>query len=285
VQPDTLSVILRTASFIAMFQAAGVAIFLAMFGRPLEVTRSRIEFAVKLSAIAAAPLLAGQYALEAARMAGDMSGIIDPSLQMMALHSAGSKVLGARLAGLLLIGIGMGRGKGGGTLSVIGAGIIAVSFMLIGHSAANPLRWILAPLLTIHVMIVAFWFGALLPLYLLCMRETPVIAGRVVDAFSRIALWSVPGIFAAGALIGLVLVRHLAEFRSGYGISLLAKFAGFLLLMGIAAVNKWRLGPAIARGGAQVLTAFRHSLAIEYGLICLVLGITAAMTTLYSPES
>jgi putative copper resistance protein D len=285
VQPDALSVIFRSASFIALFQAAGMAIFLAMFGRSLEVTRSRIELAAKLSAIAAAVLLVGQYALEAARMAGDMSGITDPSLQMMAMHSAGSTVLGVRLAGLLAVGIGMGRGKGGGTLSGLGAGMIAVSFMLIGHSAAHPLRWILAPLLTIHVMIVAFWFGALLPLYLLCARETPIIAWRVTEAFSKIALRLVPGIFAAGALIGFVLVRHLAELHSAYGLSLLAKFAGFVLLMGIAAVNKWRLGPAIARGGAQALTAFRRSLAIEYGLICVVLSITAAMTTLYSPES
>ncbi|HEV7611604.1 MAG TPA: CopD family protein [Steroidobacteraceae bacterium] len=284
-QPDTLSVIFRSASFIALFQAAGMAIFLALFGRPLEVSRSPIELAAKLSAVAAAVLVVGQYTLEAARMAGDMSGITDPSLQMMVMHSASSLVLGVRLMGLLAIVIGLGRGKGRGALGVIGAGMIAVSFMLIGHSAANPQRWVLAPLLAIHVMIVAFWFGALLPLCLACTRETPLIAGRVTEAFSNMALWLVPGIFAAGALIGCILVRHLAEFRSGYGLSLLAKFAGFVLLMGIAAVNKWRLGPAIARGNAQVLTAFRLSLGIEYLLICVVLGITAAMTTLYSPES
>jgi putative copper resistance protein D len=262
-----------------------MAIFLAMFGRPLEASRSTIEFAAKLSAIAAAVLLVGQYTLEAARMAGDMSGIAEPSLQMMALHSASSLVLGVRLVGLLVIVIGIGRGKSGQTLAVIGAGIVAVSFMLIGHSAANPLRWILAPLLTVHVMIVAFWFGALLPLYWVCTRDTPVIAARVTAAFSKIALWIVPGIFAAGALIGFVLVRHLAEFRSDYGLSLLAKFAGFVLLMGIAAVNKWRLGPALGRGDPRVLSAFRRSLGIEYGLICVVLSITAAMTTLYSPQS
>ena len=284
--PDTLSVILRSASFIALFQAAGMAIFLAMFGRPLEVSLSPMQRIAKLSAVAAGVLLVGQYALEAARMAGDMSGMLDPSLQMMAMHSARSTVLAVRLLGLIVLAMAVGRrGNVGTTLSVIGAGIVAASFMLTGHTIVNPQRWVLAPLLTIHVMIVAFWFGALLPLYLVCTRETPVIAGQVTDAFSKIALWLVPGILVAGFLLGLALIRHLAEFRAGYGISLLAKFAGFAVLMGLAAVNKWRLGPAIAGGDARVLASFRRSLAIEYVLICAVLGITAVMTTFYSPES
>jgi putative copper resistance protein D len=286
VPPDTLSVILRSASFIALFQAAGMAIFLAMFGRPLEVSLSPMQRIAKLSAIAAGVLLVGHYALEAARMAGDMSGMLDPSLQMMAMHSARSTVLAVRLLGLIVLAMAVGRrGNVGTTLSVIGAGIVAASFMLTGHTIVNPQSWVLAPLLTIHVMIVAFWFGALLPLYLVCTRETPVIAGQVTDAFSKIALWLVPGILVAGFLLGLALIRHLAEFRTGYGISLLAKFAGFAVLMGLAAVNKWRLGPAIAGGDARVLASFRRSLAIEYVLICAVLSITAVMTTFYSPES
>ncbi len=284
-QPDTLSVILRSASFIALFQAAGMAIFLAMFGWRLRTSRSPMQRIAKLSAIAAVGLLIGQYALEAARMAGDMSGIIDPSLQMVAMHSAGSIVLAVRLTGLIALAGAVGRGNVGAILSVTGAGIVAASFMLTGHTIASPLRWVLAPLLVLHVMIVAFWFGALVPLYLVCRREIPAVAAQVTEAFSRIALWLVPGILVAGFLLGLALIRHLPEFRSGYGLSLLAKFAGFVALMGLAAVNKWRLGPAIAAGDAQVLSAFRRSLGIEYALICVVLSVTAVMTTFYSPKS
>jgi putative copper export protein len=286
VQPDTLSVILRSASFVALFQAAGMALFLAMFGRQLEASLSAMQRIAKLSAIAAGVLLVGHYALEAARMAGDMSGMLDPSLQMMAMHSAVGAVLAVRLLGLFALAIAVGRrGVVGTTLSVIGAGIVAASFTLTGHTVANPQRWVLAPLLTIHVIIVAFWFGALLPLYLACTRETPVIAGQVTEAFSKLALRIVPGILVAGLLLGFALIRHLAELRTGYGLSLVAKFAGFVVLMGLAAVNKWRLGPAIAGGDARVLTSFRRSLGAEYALICVVLSITAVMTTFYSPES
>ena len=284
-RPDTLSVILRSASFIALFQAAGMAIFIAMFGRTLDVSLSPMRRITQLAAITAAALLAGQYALEAARMADDMAGMLDPSLQMMAMHSMRSVVLTLRLCGLVLIAMTIGRRDNiGTTLSVMGAAIVVASFMLTGHTAASPLRWGLAPLLTIHVIIVAFWFGALVPLYLVCRRETPFIAGQVTEEFSKVALWLVPGILVAGFLMGLGLVRHLSEFRSGYGISLLAKFLGFLFLMVLAALNKWRLGPAIAAGDARTLKAFCRSLGFEYALIAAVLSITAVMTTLYSPE-
>ena len=283
--PDTISVILRSASFIALFQAAGMAIFLAMFGRPLGASLASMWRINRLSATAAVVLLIGQYALEAARMADDMSGMVDPSLQMMAMHSASSVVLAMRLLGLVVIAMAVGRrGEVGLAFSVIGAGVVAASFMLTGHTAANPLRWVLAPLLIVHVLIVAFWFGALVPLYLICVRETALIAGQVTEAFSRIALWLVPGILIAGFLLGLVLIRHLSEFRTGYGISLVAKFAGFVALMGLAALNKWRLGPAISAGDERTLRSFRRSLELEYVLVSAVLSITAAMTTFYSPE-
>jgi putative copper resistance protein D len=285
VRPDTLSVILRSASFIALFQAAGMAIFLAMFSRRLVASRGLLSRITRLSAIAAVVFLVGQYTLEAARMADDMAGVMDPSLQMLAMHSASSVVMATRVLGLLLIALAVGRQEDIGlSLGVMGAGIVISSFVLTGHTAAHPQRWALAPLLTLHVMIVAFWFGALVPLYVVCTRETPLLAGQVTESFSRVALWLVPGIFGAGLMLGLVLVRHLAEFRSGYGLSLIAKFAGFVLLMGLAALNKWRLGPAIAAGDARALRSFRRSLGAECLLIAAVLSVTAVMTTLYSPE-
>ena len=284
-QPDVLSVVLRSASFIALFQAAGMAIFIAMFGRTLQTSLAPMQWVAKVSAIAAVAFLLGQYLLEAARMADDMSGMVDSSLQMMVLHSTSSVVLAVRVLGLSVISIMLGRqGDAGIALGVIGAAAVAASFILTGHTVVNTWRWVLAPLLMIHVTLGAFWFGALIPLYLVSRRETPAIAGQVTDAFSRIASWLVPGILAAGLLLAVILVRHLAEFRLAYGISLLGKVAGFAALLGLAALNKWRLAPKIASGDVRALQAFRRCIGVEYVLIAAVLGITAVMTTFFSPE-
>jgi putative copper export protein len=63
---------------------------------------------------------------------------------------------------------------------------------------------------------------------------------------------------------------------------LLAKVTVFALLMGLASLNKWRFGPACAEGDTR---AFKRTVLIEYVLICVVLVITAVMTTFYSPEA
>ena len=285
-QPDTLSVVLRSASFIALFQAAGAVIFIAMFGRPLGPSLIEIRRLAQVSAIAAIVLLLGQYGVEAARMADDMTGMTDTSLQMMVLHSTTSAVLAFRILGLSIISLTLRRQDDAGMVfSLVGAVLVCASFALTGHTVASPQRWALAPLLMLHVMIVGFWFGALVPLYLVSSQESPTITGTVTEAFSRVAGWLVPVILAAGILMGFVLVRHLGEFRLAYGVSLIAKVAGFAILMGFAALNKWRLGPLLASGHHRAMRSFRRSLGLEYFLIAAVLSITAVMTTFYSPEA
>ena len=283
--PDVCSVILRSASLVALFQAAGMALFVALIGRPLDASLAGIQRIGRLSAIAAAALLLGHYALEAARMADDMSGIVDSSMQAMVMNSASSTVLTVRILALIIIAITMGRrddiGRAG---SALGAALVATSFILTGHTLVNPLRLALAPLLLIHVTIVRFWFGALVPLNLAASRETPAVTGEVIETFSRIAGRLVPAILAAGLFMALVLVRHFEDLSRAYGELLIFKIGGFAVLMAIASLNKWRLGPAIASGKAESLRSFRRALRAEYLLISAVLGATAAMTTFYSPE-
>jgi putative copper resistance protein D len=283
--PDTLSAMLRSASFVALFQTSGMAIFLAMFGRMLQSTRVTLSRIARMSAIAAMILVLAHFAMEAARMADAMTGIVDMSLQTMALNSVGAVVVAIRLLGLGTIAIAVGRNDDVGvTFIIIGAVIVTSSFILFGHTAASPLRWVLAPLLMMHVTIVAFWFGALIPLYLATIRETPQLAGQVTQAFSQIAGWLVPLILAAGSGLALILVRHVSDIGSAYGLLLMGKIGGFCALMGLAAMNKSRLGPAVGSGDENALRSFRTALKVEYVLISAVLATTAVMTTFYSPE-
>src|ERR1700756_1458112 len=94
---DLLSVALRTLAFVALFQAAGVAAFLALLEHPLRATAPALRRLGVLTAVIAAMLLACQYVLEAARMSGEFSGALDPSLQRIVMRSAMSVTLAWRL--------------------------------------------------------------------------------------------------------------------------------------------------------------------------------------------
>ena len=56
------------------------------------------------------------------------------------------------------------------------------------------------------------------------------------------------------------------------------------VLLGLAALNKWRFGPAIERGDTRAARGFRRCVVSEYVLIAAVLSVTAVMTTFFSPE-
>jgi putative copper resistance protein D len=284
--PDVISAILRALSFVLLFQAAGVAIFVAMFGRRLASSLVPVRRLGQAAALAAIVLVAGHYALEAARMAGEMSGMWDPTLQGMAWNSPARAALICRLLGLLLIAVGLQRGSGRWTIAAVGGAVLATgAFTLTGHTSVNAHRTALAALLMLHLLVVAFWFGALGPLYTASLRETPARAAGIIERFTTVATWLVPAILLAGIVMAVLLLPNLSALSQPYGELLIAKVVGFAALMGLAAANKWRFGPGLVSGTAQSGRWFRRSVAAEYVLIAVVLTITAVMTSFFSPEA
>jgi putative copper resistance protein D len=93
----------------------------------------------------------------------------------------------------------------------------------------------------------------------------------------------VPVILLAGIVMAVLLLPNLQALSEPYGELLIAKVAGFAALMGLAAANKWRFGPALVHGQSGLW--FRRSVAAEYMLIAAVLTITAVMTSFFSPEA
>jgi putative copper resistance protein D len=297
--PDAVSVALRAVSFVLLLNAAGITIFIAVFGHLLPDSVPGIAKLGWRVAIGALVFVAGHHALEAARMAGEMSGLVDPAMQVMTLRSGEGAAFALRMAGLVLIAVGLRRGARspgevglGGTLasprrgalgmSITGAVLSAASFTLTGHTSVTPYRPAAAGLLILHLLVVAFWLGSLWPLYVVAAKEPPPVAAHVIDAFSRIAAWVVPAILLAGVGLTLLLVSSWAVFKQPYGQLLLTKVASFAVLMALATLNKWTFGPACARGRTR---AFKQAVAAEYVLICTVLAVTAVMTTFYSPEA
>jgi len=288
---DALSVVFRAVSFVLLLNAAGIAIFIAVLGRWLADSRMAIHRLGWQLAVAALAFVTGHQLLEAARMAGEMGGMVDPAMQETAMRSPQGAAFGLRVLGLTLVAVGLWRGAvavsllGAVAVPLMGVVLCVVSFALTGHTSVAPHRAALAVLLIFHLLVVAFWLGALWPLCISTSKETPSVAARLIDAFSKLAVWLVPGIAVAGVALTALLVPNLAVFKQPYGQLVLAKVALFAVLMGLAAFNKWTFGPAIGTGDARVAGAFRRTVICEYVLICAVLTITAILTTFYSPEA
>lgn len=298
---DAVAVTVRALGFIAMFQAAGGALFLTVFGSRLPASAPGIGRGALAAAIAAALLVLAHFGLEAARLAGDFAGVLDPQMQQLAWQGATGTAVRLRLAGLLLVMVGLVtarqlreagtvhhagrvRQRVSGLLCVVGTAALVAAFTRVGHTVDHPHRAVLAGLLVAHLASVAFWFGAIWPLRQAVTLETPEAAAAVLEQFSRAAVWIVPGLLLAGGALALLLVPGWSVFGQPYGRLLLAKIVGFSALMGLAALNKLRLTPALRQHAASAAPRLRRSLAVEYLLIAAVLTVTAVMTGLYSPN-
>jgi putative copper export protein len=286
VAADLLVVALRALSFVAIFQAAGAAIFVALFGPRLDTAASeRLLSLTRIAAVAALVLAVLTYVLTPARMAGNLGGTFDASLGSLQLRSNAGGANIVRVVGLALLVVSLDRVSKLNTLVAAGGAALAIlSFALMGHTAIHPLRWLLAPLLLVHVVVVAFWFGALWPLASLVKTEPADRAAVIVARFSALALRLVPLVLICGAAIGLVLIRSWAELLTAYGALVLAKTAGFGVLLALAARATWRSAPRIAAGDATVARTFGRTVLVEWGLLAAVLIVTAVMTTLFAPE-
>lgn len=282
--PDYLSATLRGLSFIAMAQAIGAALFLVLFGSALGNTRPRILRLARAAAAAALILVPAQLLLEAARMAGSLSGIADWSLQAFALSTPLAKVAGVRVIALGLLWVAFPSStRAEKWLTVAAALLMSGSFALVGHTTSDPARWLLAPAVALHVLIVAFWFGSLLPLLHSVSEEEGGQAAMIVAKFSQVASFSVPVILMAGLLLAFRLLPDWQALAGPYGLTLLGKLLAFAALMALAAWNKWRLGLAVADGVAAPVRHFRLSVTLEWWIIATVLMGTALLTTFLSP--
>jgi putative copper resistance protein D len=292
--PDSLSVFARACDYLGVLQAAGAALFLLRFGALLEASGASVRRLGGSAALAAMPAVAACLLLDAARMAGDYQGMLDPELLRLACLSGSGAALLLQFIGLALVALTLRRqgplAHGRAALAAVGIALAIVSFPLTGHTAAHAGRSVLAPLLVLHVALAAFWLGSLLPLLLALRRDSLASTAALLRAFSSQAGWLVPLIPAAGVAMACVLLPDFAALRRPYGLLLLAKFTLFLLLMGLAASNRWRWTPALAAPatggsvGAGARAALQRSILAEYVLISAVLAATAVLTTYYSPD-
>ncbi len=281
--PDSLSVVVRTLAFVALFQAAGVGLFLAVFAHSLTNALASTRHLGLISAAFGLVLIPTHLGLDAARMAGDFEGVRDMALQLLAIESKSGAAALVQAVGIIVILLALWPRTRIRTIWACFGAVIAVGgFLLTGHTSTHALRGVLGFLLALHLFVVAFWFGSLLPLMFVLATEARPTAAHVVKKFSVLAGWLVPLILPAGVSMAWMLAGSLAVLQRPYGELLIVKVAGFSTLMLLASYNKWRLTPALAAGGST--SALRRSILAEYVMIIGVMSVTAALTTFYSPD-
>ena len=257
--------------------------FLAVFTR--EVGALRLDRLVRAVTAGAALclllVLALRFGIRSARISGmGAAGMTDPIMLGIVWDSPLGSAAVWRGAGAALVLLVVVRSRPALVPAGLGALLIAMSYGQVGHSLGEP-RWLLGTLLVLHLLAVAFWVAALVPLRVVAARlEGAALLHRFgVVATGVVALLAAVGVGLAWLLSG----SPAALLGTAYGWALLAKVATVGILLGLAARNKLRLVPALARGDPGGGEALRRSIAWEIAAVAAILLATAILTTITTP--
>lgn len=277
----SISAALRIAYYVSCLGAAGLSIFGLGFRRlqaPGDAAACR-RITLATVAVGLASSLAWLTAQVALASAGDP---FDAEVWDLMLTSRPGLSVLVVWAGLLAVALAAWTGPAAIAAIAVAAGgvlVIAASFTTIGHTSQHQQRWLLAAVLILHLLAVAFWVGSLWPLALASRRGGPS-AVRLLQAWTRTAGWVVTALLLAGAVLAWLLVGRLEVLvTTAYGLAMLAKVALVGVLLGFATWHRFRLTPALAANlpgsGARLAT----SIGCEAIVMVLIFWAVAEMTS------
>jgi copper transport protein len=161
------------------------------------------------------------------------------------------------------------------TAAVLAMAGVGVALASSGHAGTASPQWLTRPAVFLHAVGVAYWLGALAPLLAMLHRQ-PATLIPVLHRFSRGAVPVVGGLVLTGLALAIV---QLESFRAlidtKYGWILSIKVTLVILLLGLAALNRFRLTPALEsdRKNAQRLArSILFECAIVFGILAVVAG-------------
>ncbi len=176
-------------------------------------------------------------------------------------------------------------GPTGRWLAAIAWGFASISFALSGHAATAQPVALMAPAVALHAAGFIFWLGAL-PGLVVVTRAARADLGGLLARFSRLATPLVALLVASGVVLAAVqLETPAALIDTAYGRLLCAKLAAVLILMALAALNRFALTPAIRRGDPRAIRRLDRAVIAEICLGLLILGLASGFRLTTPPRS
>jgi putative copper resistance protein D len=279
--------IAKALTYGASLLAAGGAFFLVLFRDRLQDGEKRsLRRLAGLAALSGVALGLVRILVEAAILGGGLSALFDLALIEMIARSGEGAATGLRIAGLLLVAALLDKRTLGTIVALLGALLVCVSYALVGHVSALEQGTLLRVLLVLHLIGLAYWLGALLPLRRVTVTADLLRMAAVMERFGNIALGAVTVLLIAGAALLWFLIDAPGPFLASlYGRLFVVKLALVIALLALAAHNKLSLTPRLAAGERGAAARLRRAIDAEIVLFGFILLTTALFTTVTGPPS
>ncbi len=296
---DLTVVVLRWVQFGSAVVALGLPLFQTYASVAVSSPSGRrvATIAGLVLAVASALGLLAQTAMMAGGWEAVDAAAVVYVVQSMSLGTAHVVRAGLALLGTTVLLLGGGRRSAALVAAALFAGATA-SFAWSGHGASSEGSAGLVHLMAdiVHALAAAVWLGALAGFFLLLLHRVRndqasarVLAGFGTIGTAAVAVLAFTGVINAAFLVGPDGSRLLTS--SAWGQLLFAKLALFLLMVWLAAQNRYSLTPRLERALtegrdiAEAIQSLRLSIGLELAAGVALLGLVAAMGVETPPAS
>ena len=279
---DGLIWLARIGVYLGLFVGVGGVFFVGWIGRA-RVASGIIVAALTLG-IASALASLGLQGIDALDLG--LADLSAPAAWRAALGTSLGPSLLIAMAAMIasLVALRTARNTVVRPLAAMALAGIGLSLAVTGHAATASPQWLTRPSVFLHGIGVAYWVGAFAPLIAMAARPKPVLL-PVLNRFSRIAIAAV-GLLVLTGLILAVVQRGSFEalIETRYGLILSAKLVLVIGLLALAALNRFRLTPALAANLTKTRPLVR-SIAFETAIAIVILAAVASWRFTAPPRS
>jgi copper transport protein len=235
-------------------------------GRP-----GRMALWLLLVAAACGVLLVGLLGVE--QTSGSLMELAAPKTWAAVGNSSLTRSVAAAILSLGLALAAAFHPNRGRALSIMSLVLLGVAFAMTGHASGAGVRWVSFTAVSVHVMAVCFWAGALPGLWSTLRGDDRKDALR---RFSTAIPWSIAAMAAAGGYLGFVQVgTPLALWDTDYGRVLVLKLAVAATALAFGAWNRLFLTSSVLQGSRSAARKMRGMVTAEIVLVVLVFGVTS----------
>ena len=158
-------------------------------------------------------------------------------------------------------------------LSLIGVGAALAAS---GHASAAEPRWLTRSMVFLHGVAIAFWAGALPPLFFALNRRTLGVRQGLMR-FSSTIPFVVAALILAGTVLAVIQVEAPAALvETAYGRVLLVKLALLAGLFALSLFNRWTLTASVERGDAVATRSLARSVSAETLIMIVIFAVAAS---------
>jgi putative copper resistance protein D len=275
-----LTPVLKTLFYITSLLALGTVIFVRHFQQ--FQTAENTLFCTDLITRACRygmVISAGLLFSVAGNLGGEVWSIFDPTIFSIAIYSKSGNAAGLAFFGFALIVIARRYEFNPVPLFIwVGVLLLLISFVWTGHAQKSGL--IAQVALSLHLVAIAFWLGSFFPLRRMCSALESENLYKIADRFGTLAIFYVCLLLISGLIFAYILIGDLSLLLSTvYGNVFLMKITLVSLLLGLGALNKFRLVPLVKLEPAIGAQKLQKSIQIEMLIALLILSFSGFLTT------